>query len=306
MYKSGKADLSGLYSESSLAQLAQDSTRLYLSASDGGRTAWDLLPTDTHPADDLCLLSAMCLIKLAMPEKDSSEPLAGLKVSYILQATALLEYALTHSKPNFQMSLLLTRLYYYLGCGSMAMHAYQRLGLKQIQLDTLSYVLMDRISTFHPHPFTHTISESPPCRSPIESFQKQQKMYRSARGQISKNIWLSFKNSSYNSIFEIKEVSDTLSRTLSAAMSVTEILKISRLIPSKTASDSSDGGYDVIRKSLHFTPYVRNHAKYLQRRTEKSLGLPTPTQTIMRRFPTLSVLKVLVLRSSADLLQAHR
>jgi N-terminal acetyltransferase B complex non-catalytic subunit len=196
----------------------------------------------------------MCLVKLALAGTESSEPLAGTKVSYILQAAALLEYALTHSKPNFQMSLLLTRLYQYLGCGSMAMHAYQRLGLKQIQLDTLSYVLMDRISTFHPHPFTHTISESPPYRSPIESFQKQQNMYRGARGHISKNIWLSFKNNNYNSIFEIKEVSDTLSRTLSAAMSVTESLKVSRLIPSKTGSSTSDGGYDVLRESFHSKP----------------------------------------------------
>jgi N-terminal acetyltransferase B complex non-catalytic subunit len=190
----------------------------------------------------------MCLIKLALASTEGSEPLASTKASYLLQATALLEYALTHSQPNFQMSLLLIRLYYYLGCGSMAMRAYQRLRLKQIQLDTLPYVLFDRISTFHPHPFTHTVSDSPPYRTPIESLQKQQKIYRSSRDQINRNLWLSYKHGSYNSIFEIKEVSHTLSRTLSAAMSVVESRKIFGLIPSNPESSSSDGGYDVLRE----------------------------------------------------------
>ncbi|TVY35515.1 N-terminal acetyltransferase B complex subunit [Lachnellula subtilissima] len=245
-YKSSCKDIDGQYSTSSLRQLAQDAAKLYLAAVHGGRAAWNLLPTDTHPADDLCLLSAMCLFKLALASTEDSEPLSGAKASYVLQATALLEYALTHSQPNFQMSLLLIRLYYYLGCGSMAMHAYQRLGLKQIQLDTLSYTLFDRISTFHPHPFSNSVSDSSPYRTPIESLQKQQKMYRTSRDQISKNIWLSYKHGSYNSIFEIKEVSDTLSRTLSAAMSVVESRKISSLIPLKTASGASDGGFDIL------------------------------------------------------------
>lgn len=250
-YKSSHKDSGGQYSTSSLRQLAQDAAKLYLAAVDGGRAAWHLLPTDTHPADDLCLLSAMCFIKLALSNTEDSEPISGAKASYILQATALLEYALTHSQPNFQMSLLLIRSYYYLGCGSMAMHAYQRLGLKQVQLDTLSYTLFDRISTFHPHPFSHSVSDSSSYRTPMESLQKQQKMYRNSRDQISKNIWLSYKHGSYNSIFEIKEVSDTLSRTLSAATSVVESRKISSLVPSKTGSGSSDGGFDILRKSRY-------------------------------------------------------
>ncbi|TVY14865.1 N-terminal acetyltransferase B complex subunit arm1 [Lachnellula arida] len=252
-YKSSHKDSSGQYSTSLLIQLAQDAAKLYLAAVDGGRAAWHLLPTDTHPADDLCLLSAMCLFKLALGNTEDSEPLSDAKSSYVLQATALLEYALTHSQPNFQMSLLLIRLYYYLGCGSMAMHAYQRLGLKQVQLDTLSYTLFDRISTFHPHPFSHSVSDSSPYRTPMESLQKQQKMYRNSRDQISKNIWLSYKHGSYNSIFEIKEVSDTLSRTLSAAMSVVESRKISGLIPSKTGSGSFDGGFDILHTNDYET-----------------------------------------------------
>ncbi|TVY35438.1 N-alpha-acetyltransferase 25,NatB auxiliary subunit [Lachnellula occidentalis] len=245
-YNSSHKDSAGKYSASSLKQLAQDAAKLYLAAVDGGRSAWNLLPTDTHPADDLCLLSAMCLFKLALANTEDSEPLSDVKASYVLQATALLEYALTHSQPNFQMSLLLIRLYFYLGCGSMAMHAYQRLGLKQVQLDTLSYTLFDRISTFHPHPFSHSVAEYSSYRTPMESLQKQQKMYRSSRDQISKNIWLSYKHGSYNSIFEIKEVSDTLSRTLSAVMSVVESRKISSLIPSKTGSGASNGGFDIL------------------------------------------------------------
>lgn len=189
----------------------------------------------------------MCLVKLSLTEPEDVDPLTSTKTSYLLQAIALLEYALTHSQPNFQMSLLLIRLYSYLGCGSMAMHAYQRLGLKQVQLDTLSYTLFDRISTFHPHPFTHTVSDSSPYRTPVESLQKQQKMYKNSSEQISRNIWLSFKHGSYSSIFEIQEVSDTLPRTMSAAMSAVESLKTTRLIPSKSRNPAHSV-YDVLRK----------------------------------------------------------
>ncbi|TVY91417.1 hypothetical protein LAWI1_G001112 [Lachnellula willkommii] len=52
-YKSNHKNSGEQYSTSSLRQLAQDAAKLYLAAVDGGRAAWDLLPTDTHPADDL-------------------------------------------------------------------------------------------------------------------------------------------------------------------------------------------------------------------------------------------------------------
>jgi len=177
------------------------------------------------------------------------EPLKRLKTTYLVQAILLLEYCWTHSKPNFQFSFLLIRLYNYLGCGSLALRAYQRLALKQVQLDTLSYTMFDRISSQHPHKFGHVPEGSSADRTTVEQFQKQQKVYRNARGQITKNMWTSFQQNNYNSIFEMKEVSDTLSHTLSGAMSVIESRKILRITEPGTALTSIFGGYDILRKS---------------------------------------------------------
>lgn len=120
------------------------------------------------------------------------------------------------------------------------MRAYDNLALKQIQLDTLSYTLFDRISSLHPHPFSSS--------TPIESLKKQQKLYRGSRGQISKNTWLSYKHGSYNTIFELKEVTDKLECSFSAVMSVVERSRINRVLSAKGLLESY-GGYDVLCKS---------------------------------------------------------
>ena len=241
----------GVYCRFCLGRLAEDSLKSYKSAiDDDGQITKNLLPTDRHPADDLCILSAMCLVKLFFADKKSvEESLHTMKASYLLQATMLLEYAWSRSKSNFQISLLLVRLYSYLGCGSLSMKAFQRLAVKQIQLDTLSYTLFDRISTLHPHPFGHLPDGSTKFRSPIEHFQKQQKLYRNAREQVSKNIAVAFKHGSYNSIFEVTEASEALSKSMSAAMSIVEQRRISRIIQPDTPLTSVSSGYDVLRKS---------------------------------------------------------
>lgn len=239
-----------LYCKNCLRVLAADAIRSYKAAiNDDGRITKTLIITDTHPADDFCIVAVMCLIKLSMIENEPGlDLLKRSKTMYTIQAILLLEYCWTRSKPNFQLSLLLVRLYNFLGCGSLAMRAYQRLALKQVQLDTLSYTLFDRISSQHPHKYDHVPDGSSADRTIIEHFKKQQKVYRNARGQITKNMWISFQKNNYNSVFEMKEVSDTLSRTLSGAMSVVESRKIVRITEPATTLSSIFGGYDILRR----------------------------------------------------------
>lgn len=209
-----------------------------------------LLPTDRHPADDLCVLSAMCLIKLSFIEEDSIESIDDTGTSYILQATVLLEHAWSHSKSNFQISLLLVRLYSILGAGSLAMRAFQRLGVKQIQLDTLSYTLFDRISSLHPHPFTNDIHGSSQFPSPVEHLEKQQRLYKKTRDHVSKNRWISLEHGSYNSIFQIEEFDEKINNSMSAVMSVVEQRKIVRLIQPGVPLSASSIGHDIFGKYI--------------------------------------------------------
>jgi N-terminal acetyltransferase B complex non-catalytic subunit len=213
---------------------------------EGGRKAWNLLPTDRHPADDLIVLAAMSLINLSKTnDQDLDELLSNTKSSNILQATALLEYAASFSESNFQIRLLLIRLYQYLGDGLHAMWAYDHLALKQIQLDTLSYIMLDGISSLHPHGFG--TSGKSHIKAPIEQFKKQQKMIRGAFGHISHNTWLSYKHGSYNTVFELREVSDKLGCTLASIMSVVETMKINRLL---LPGEPTNNGTDILRRSF--------------------------------------------------------
>lgn len=214
-----------------LGKTAAETIKSYgVAVNDDGNITKNLLTTDRHPADDMCVLASMCLIKLALVNNEVQvDTLMPQKTENLLRAAALLEYTWKHSRSNFQISLLLVRLYAYIGCGSLAFRAYQRLNLKQIQLDTLSYTFFDRLSSTHPHPFNTMPDGSPDSRTPLEHLVKQQKLYVNAKEQVTKNTWLSFKHGSYNSIFEMREVSEKLFSSMSATMGFAESRKILRL-----------------------------------------------------------------------------
>jgi len=226
---------SGLFCPHCLGKLALETIKSYTEAvKHDGNITKNILTTDRHPADDLCVLASMCLLKLALKGNNDQTPEANSrKDANLWRTTALLEFAWKRSRSNFQICLLLVRLYTYIGCGSLAFRAYQRLGLKQIQLDTLSYTFFDRLSSTHPHPFSSMPDGSPDSRTPLEHLVKQQKLYVNAKEQVTKNIWLSFKHGSYNSIFEMREVSEALSRSMSAMMGLVESRKITRLTDPK-------------------------------------------------------------------------
>jgi N-terminal acetyltransferase B complex non-catalytic subunit len=237
----------GVYCGTCLETLARTVMQLYGRATnDDEEITKALLPTDRHPADDLSILSAMCLLKLSFVDEGKGSKTLN-RVSNVLQAALLLEYAWSSSKSNFQISLLLVRLYVHLGCGSLAMRAFQRLGVKQIQLDTLSYTFFDRISSFHPHPFGASLHDFSQFLSPVEHFRIQQKLYRTSSKLIRKNCWLSFENGNYNSVLELEEFEKNLSQSLSAAMSVVESKKISRLMKVHAPSDEFSYAYDILR-----------------------------------------------------------
>jgi N-terminal acetyltransferase B complex non-catalytic subunit len=240
----------GLRCKACLEDTAKEAIQSYrIAMDDGGRISKTLLKTDQHPADDLSILAAVCLTKLSlMSVENDSEPLTRSTTTYALQAAVLLETAWLHSKYNFQISLMLIQLYNYLGCGSLAMRAYHRLALKQIQLDTLSYTVFDRMSSSHPHASSQSTETSSKQHTPLEHLQKQQRLYKSSRENITKNSWLSFKHGSYNTIFEMREVSEMLSNSMSAAMSVIESRKISRVTEPGTPLTEISNGFDILRK----------------------------------------------------------
>lgn len=231
-----------LYCNVCLARLARSTMQSYGRAiKDEGDIFATLLPTDRHPADDLCIISVMCLVKLSASTSDGSGTLSSIGISHWLRATMFLEHAWSFSKSNFQISLLLVKLYSYIGCGSLAMRAYQRLNIKQIQHNTLSHNMFDQISRLHPHTFSHDPDESSDLRNPLDQFKEQQKFYNSAPSQIKRNIWRAFQLGSYNSIIDLTEFNEKLSNSMAKVMSVIESRKIHRLLEPTTLQNTNYG-----------------------------------------------------------------
>ena len=196
----------------------------------------------------LAIVRTVCLAKLSMNggRYSADDSLGNPAVYHLLQAAVLLEYAWEHSKANSQIVLLLTRLYSILGCGSLAMRAYQRLGVKQIQHTTLSHYMFDGISTFHPHPFTSDNSSQQ--RTVIDELRDQQKIYKTSPKHISNKRWSSFEHNNYNTIFELEDFKKALAYNVSAVMTIVESRKVSRLMHPNVSLTTSFGGYDILRE----------------------------------------------------------
>lgn len=95
--------------------------------------------TEIQPADDLAILAASALISLHLLTS---------KRSYLSSAVTVLEYALARSPQGFQHRLLIIRLYRLLGAPSLALEHYRKLGIKQVQHDSMFHFVQTRCSAF--------------------------------------------------------------------------------------------------------------------------------------------------------------
>ncbi|KFY04476.1 hypothetical protein O988_00742, partial [Pseudogymnoascus sp. VKM F-3808] len=196
-----------------------------------------LLPTDTHPLDDMAIMAATGLIKLtATPYgRYYCKPVDFEKRhghQRLIQAAALLEFAHSKSAANPQILLLLVKLYAMLGAGSLALRAYHKLNIKQIQGDTLGYVIFDRISSLHPHPVQDEINGTAQTLDPAANIASVQRM--------------SFEAGSYDSVCQLDNASDKLSRSIGTAITVLEHRKIVRMTDPNAVLTKQSQGYNLL------------------------------------------------------------
>jgi hypothetical protein len=70
------------------------------------------------------------------------------KVNALTQAATVLEYALSKSKYNYHVKILLIRIYFELGVSGRALDISHSLDVKQMQHDTLSYLYTTDLECF--------------------------------------------------------------------------------------------------------------------------------------------------------------
>lgn len=95
--------------------------------------------TELQARDDFAILAASTLV--------SAYAGSG-KPSYLTQAIAILEYALSQSQFNHRFRILLIRIYRLIGAPTLAHEHYRGLRVKQMQSDSLSHLVLARASTF--------------------------------------------------------------------------------------------------------------------------------------------------------------
>ncbi|KAE8394582.1 N-acetyltransferase B complex non catalytic subunit-domain-containing protein [Aspergillus alliaceus] len=104
---------------------------------------------ESQPSDDLCLLVAMVLIRFSGDWNSGSQD--QIPHTTLIRAAAILERLLLDSPHNYQALLLLVRIYLRLGAGSLALKAFSKLSVKQMQFETVAHNLFTRLATIHPH-----------------------------------------------------------------------------------------------------------------------------------------------------------
>uniref|UniRef100_A0AAV1ULI0 N-terminal acetyltransferase B complex subunit MDM20 homolog n=1 Tax=Peronospora matthiolae TaxID=2874970 RepID=A0AAV1ULI0_9STRA len=104
--------------------------------------------------DDLLLLATHFLLDIYQRSSGHRE--------YLKRAAGLLEYGLERSAYNFQMKLLLSRVYGYLGAADAMLKRHAELDVKYVQLDSLSFLVLDKMLDLCQYPeaqkLTNTIA----------------------------------------------------------------------------------------------------------------------------------------------------
>ncbi|OQS02527.1 hypothetical protein THRCLA_21404, partial [Thraustotheca clavata] len=97
---------------------------------------------EVQVTDDLLLLAVHLLL-------DTYTLSPTPEAAWLLKAAGSLELGLQRSAYNFQMKMLLCRVYAMLGAGDAMLVRYKELDIKQIQLDSLSYLVLDGLYAFN-------------------------------------------------------------------------------------------------------------------------------------------------------------
>ncbi|CAO3589381.1 unnamed protein product [Absidia cylindrospora] len=164
--------------------------------------------TEYQYGDDFVVLASHVLYDLYQEHK---------KPELLIQAVALLEMALAKSAYNFQIKLVLVRLYIVLGVSSRALGIYKTMDIKQIQFDTMIHYFTDRLISLG-------------CVNELEShFYESMMIYKSNDVETPDMQIQAYKFGTFSKIQEFIEFRSRLDNSLQHAITRVELLRIDAL-----------------------------------------------------------------------------
>ncbi|KAJ3054397.1 N-alpha-acetyltransferase 25, NatB auxiliary subunit [Rhizophlyctis rosea] len=201
----------------------KDLLRLYVSSIHLGE---GLDARELQPGDDYLVLAAHYLVDLYASARETEIKL--------YEAAAILEYGLKRSKFNFQMKLVLIRIYYELGASQRGLDLANTLDVKQIQHDTLSFLFTDDLELFA-------------CFDKAAmALLKTSTIYSSNDKETPEMIVQAFKFSTFSKIPEFLKFHDRLGQSLQRAMTNRQTVRVELLRRSVAGACESLKGADIL------------------------------------------------------------
>lgn len=179
---------------------------------------------------DVCFLAVSALVKLYTISKEDS---------YLLRAAFLTEKLLRHNEHVHEARLVLVYIYMRLQLGSLAMHFFDSLSVKEIQHDTVGHTLFTRLSVIHP---SRTSLPSRDWFDPHERTYKALGMYGRHEDKLSEMEASVLEHGQSGMIFDLNELRGHLCSSLARRLILLEHRRVARLTGKGFGKNTSEIG----------------------------------------------------------------
>ncbi|KAJ5907744.1 hypothetical protein N7495_000426 [Penicillium taxi] len=224
-------------SKQKIEELVVNCLKLYQEAKNESQEASN--PLESSPRDDLCILASTGLLFMSDVWGHGQ-----IEETSLIRAAAILEHLLCDSPHNYQALLLLVRVYLLLGAGSLALSAFSKLAIKQIQFSSISHYLYTRLATIHPH-------SAPPVDGALVTNFDPSKALLAALKFFSKSDFSTMESRSnalskgtYLNAQGFINLGDSLKRNICRRMFVLEVRRIQRLLGGRPLTEFAELAHD--------------------------------------------------------------
>ncbi|CAG8462303.1 9345_t:CDS:10 [Ambispora gerdemannii] len=191
----------------------------------------DLVETENQFGDEFVILCCHALIDEYKKKGN---------YTFVIQAVLLLEAALLKSKHNFQLQLLLIRLYQILGVHLRPMEIYRDMDIKHIQLDTMSHFIVARSSSLAFY------------KEALQSCKDTLPIYRSNILETPEMIVHAYKYGTYSKVKEFIEFRQELDNSLQRVLSNRESIRLEIIGAAQNTKQITDYFDEMDISDLHY------------------------------------------------------
>lgn len=177
-------------------------------------------------------LAAVALVKIAQLQDQSQSDGRSAHCEVLLQAAMLLENFQKdqkHGEEYYPYLILLIRVHQTLGLMAMALFSCKKLGVKNIQFESVGYFLLERISTLHPRQVGKVTPTEDGGYSPLEQLDLALEMLERSEGIVTRQIDVGLGFGTYPNIIKAVQMRSDLQRSINRQVFAYEHLKTRRL-----------------------------------------------------------------------------